>query len=599
MRNIPNMLGLHHPFFVQFRAPPIRTDLQGSSVLVNNKEYKMLSGKMPLAETDATPCAYEFSDHDLPVHGGKEKFAIPEQEQQLVLDSIACVNEPLAIPSSSEELPNQVADPEAVGCEVKEMARRQRESENERQLEEIRGELKDPKVMDLLTRLLSYPNREKLYILPRDFDAASERVRQCGGGGRAGSGTSNQGSQTESSSSQGGQALVVGGLLGSGGGGSGGLGGAGGGDDPNDHRPFNLQPSHYNEHTVIEEKAETDDEVWRHVMSILEDDSVMFNTNNDPFFSRPQEEPLSASLDFTKHTDFPEAMDFDVAAFCCDPSDDLSQYLPSEPMVPVEPAEETTATCQPDPGLEELFLPPQMVVDQSQVQAVPQSVQQPLVVQLPRPQQIVQAQQPTEAIPMSEQTSGGVSSDIQASIELIRLMRPQVAQRPRLPGQALSLSDNVLSYSGVTASTPHQPPPSPAPSTHSSLMAPSPRPPPTPGNFPLPSPRPPPTPSTPGTPAPPTPASCQPCGPFLLDTFIQGDQRVCQLSISPEVTGEKKNMAVRAMMFINFFYDGVFNCAEQEVDLKVASDVHAKMCRCEFDDVPNLTVALRMPRDCE
>ena len=579
-------------------------------MLVNNKEYKLLPSKLHVSEMTH---AYEFSDHDLPVHLGKDTVVLGEQEQQNALESIACVNEPLMIPSSSEGHPNQVADPEAVGSEAKEMLLRARERENERQLEEIRGELRDPKMMTILARLLSHPDREKFCIFPGSSEAVSERGRQCGGGGGGGNSggtTSNQGGQSESSSNQGGQAALVVGGLPSGGGGGGGLGG-GGDDDPNEHRPFDLQSSHYNEHMVIEEQAAamTEDEILRHALASLDDGVMMFNDPLFPQFTNPHEEPMSASLDCMRPGDLPEMMDFDISAFTdpiaslSDPVSDLSQYLP-ENMAPVEPAEESmAATYQP---VTQVFdQPSQQVFEPAQPQM---PYQEPLVVQLPHSQQIISQQ---SGLPQGQGSQFAMeeSSDIKASIELIHIMRGQPMQRPRFAGQPLSLSDNVLSYPGVAATS--HPPPSPAPSTHSSRLAPtpSPRPPFTPASIaPPPSPLAPPTPAslasprpplTPATPAPPTPASCRPCGPFLLDTFISGDSRICQLSIAPDISPTKRNLAVRAMLYFNFFYETVRECADQVVDLKVANDVNARMCSFSYEDESDLKVALSMPRHCE
>jgi hypothetical protein len=53
------------------------------------------------------------------------------------------------------------------------------------------------------------------------------------------------------------------------------------------------------------------------------------------------------------------------------------------------------------------------------------------------------------------------------------------------------------------------------------------------------------------------------------------------------------------MLYISQFYTSVFQCAEKEMDLKVANDVHAKMCPAEFDDTPGLRVTFTMPRDCK
>ena len=581
-------------------------------------EYPLLAGKLPRSE------GQEFSEHNLPLHGGKDTMVLAEQEQREGMGSIAFGNETLAIPST-ENFPNNVADHEAISREVKERVREAKE----KQLEEMREDLQDSKVMDVLARLLGHPKREKIYIDPRAIEAVSERGKQCGGGGGSGgSGGTSQGSQTESNASQSGQSgqssLVIGGF----GSGGGGVGGAGGGDDdPNNHLPFNPVPSHYNDMVVFEEQGMTEDEQLRHAMSaILDVGEVMVNDPLFPQFTRPYEEPLSASLESTRTGGIPEEMEFDIDTLCQSVND---YYLPAEPVMAVEPAEETTLTSyqplQQTPleisqsvGWELDFTESlQTLVEPVQTQSTTPHSQPVLPSQPPLPMNSeIPAQQamvppPHSMVMQPAQHASGLtateeSSEIKESFDIIHLINPLTSKRPSFGGHLLSFSGNVLRYPGVTPTTPH-PPLSPTPSAHSNMAAsplphpiginplPSPLPPLTPTSLaPIPSPRPP---STPGTPC--TPATSRTFGPFVIDTSIKGDKRVFELSTSQDLSSNQRGLAVRAMFFINTFYGGVYRCAKQEVDLKVATDVHAKMCEFDFDDYPTLTVTFSVPKHCE
>jgi hypothetical protein len=390
------------------------------------------------------------------------------------------------------------------------------------------------------------------------------------------------------------------------------VGGAGGGDDdPNNHLPFNLVPSHYDDVVVFEEQGMTEDEQLRHAMSaILDVGEVMVNDPLFPQFTRPYEEPLSASLESTRPGGIPEEMDFDIDTLCESVNE---YYLPAEPVTAVEPAEETTLTSyQPlqqapseisqSVGLEVDFTLEslQTLVEPVQTQSMTQHSQPVLAMNSEVPAQQAMVMQPAQHA--SGLTATEESSEIKESFDIIHLMNPLTGKRPSFGGHLLSFSGNVLRYPGVTPTTP-RPPLSPTPSAHSNMAASplphlvgiTPLPPLTPTSLaPIPSPRPP---STPGTPC--TPATSRTFGPFIVDTSIKGDRRVFELSTSQDLTPDQRSVAVRAMFFINTFYSSVYRCAQQEVDLKVATDVHAKMCEFDFDDYPTLTVAFSVPKHCE
>ena len=531
------------------RAPPIRVSM-GHPVLIKSKEYQMLSGAPIVSDTRHG----EFSDGDLPLHMGSDTMVLGEKEQQSMLPVIASVDEPVMI-ESVDDFPNQVANPSTIGRDEKEKARRAQEDYRE----QIREELRDPKVLDVLSRLINLPNRNTLRIAPRSLDATSQGGKQCGGGT-----TSSKGSQTETNTSQSSQGGFVTGcsgrsslVVGCGGGGGGGLGGAGGGGDdrdPNRYRPYNVPPSHYTDFTGTEEQVEFDAE-RNAALAILAEGMVVGNNPLLSQFNNTHEEPMSASLDGLRPNDLIEGMDFDLFS-------DAAQYLcGQEPMFQVAPAEETSGS----PGAFQL------------------------------------AQPASDAVGVVEESP----SDIKDSFDLIHLMKPST-QHSRPQGQMIGITPETSSIPrsqipGLTQSTSYPAPiPSPAPTN----MPPSPCPPLTP-LAPL-TPVAPLTPMTPATPAPtpsplPTPSTPQPQpqGFFLLKTFVEEDKRVCELGITPNIPPDKLNTAYRAMLYINDFYMSVLNCSETGMDLKVANDVNAKMCSMQMECSSTLKVSFSMPKDCE
>lgn len=521
------------------RAPPIRVtmgEVPRNPLLVKSKEYQV-SGPIPVSESGTHSRVYtcdehQFSEKDLPILPGSDTAILNEKEQKEALDVIASVNEPVAITSGDEDL-NQVADPETIGRENKEKSRKV----EEKCLENIRKDLKDQKVLDVLCRLINLPNREMFRIDPRVLDTPTQCGKQCPGGGNGGS--NNKGSQTESSSSQSGQgrsSLVVG----VGGGGFGGLGGAGGGDDedPNNFRPFNLPPSHYTDFMGYEEQPQMGDDAQRNAaMAAVLTQGMVCNPMLSQF-NCTQEEPISTSLDEMRQPDF-DFDGMDLGDFSNDDFiKDAAQYLsPSDPMFPVTCAEESVVGVTG-------------------------------VVQM--------AQASSDAFPMAEE-----SSEIKDSIDMIHMMVP--TQRPQansIPHSQIPGLNPVSSYAA--------PLPSPAPSTASSYLAPTP------------SPLPPRTPMTPMTPAPMTPSTPQPRGVFLPKSFIEGDKRVFDLSIAPDIPNEKRNTAFRAVFYLCQFYQEVVRCSQSDMDLKVANDVRANMCPMDYSvESHSLKLSLNMPKDCK
>lgn len=546
-------------FFTNFRAPPIRVSVcdgvARSPVLINSKEYQMPYGQLPVSDVDTHARAYasdkrhnEFNERDLPVLLGSDTTVLGEKEQQKALDVIASINEPVTI-TSGDDHPNQVADPETVGREEREKTRK----EEERYQAEMRKYLRDPKVLDVLSHLLNSPNRETIRIDPRMLDSTTQCGKQCGGGNGSRSG---KGSQTESSSNQSGQGGFVTGysarsslVVGLGGGG-GGLGGAGGGDDedPNNYHPFNITPSHYYDFMGYEEQPQREDDALRDAAMAVLTQGMVGNPMLSQF-NNTQEEPLSCSLDGIRLPDF-EEMDLDFSSDVL--SNDAAQYLShDDPMFQIAPAEESAAG-------------------------------------------VVQISQPlSDTFPMAEE-----SSDIKDSFDLIHMMKPST-QRTHPQGKVIGITPQASSIPrsqipGLNLPTSYPSSlPSPAPSNASSYMV------------PIPSPLPPRTPVTPVTPANPpppspllTPSTPQPRGFFFPKSFIEGDKRVCELSISPDIRPERRNTAFRAVFYMENFYTEVFQCSEMDMDLKVANDVRAKMCDMEFE-AQSFKISLSMPKDCK
>lgn len=526
--------------------------VQTSPVVINSIEYQVLSSK---GSGESRVRAYaarhdEFSDRDLPVHTGSDTTVIPEKEQQQALNIIASVSEPVAIKSATDDLPNQVADHESVGREAKEKALK----DKERVRKEVQEDMNDPKLLDVLTRLLNRPDRKTFRFNPRDLEAIKENGKQCGGG-NGGSNNTGKGSQTESSASQSGQGGFVTGCSGSsrlvvGGFGGGGLGGAGGGDDdPNKYNPFNNGlPSHYNDLVAFEEQPQNFEDAQRNAaMTILTQGTTLMVGQNPflPQFGETREDPMSASLEGTGLVDL-EQMDFDLSCMPCDPFLSDDPYLGTQdPMFQVAPAEETTS-----------------------------GVVQPM------------SQTASDNFPMREE------SEIKDSFDLIHLMKPQTTQRSHHQGQIIGITPSGGSIPrsqipGLNLSIPCSPASPALSDVSSSSLA------------PMPSPCPPRTPATPGTPAS-MPATPQPRGFFMPRTYTDGDSRLCELSFGPDIPPEKRNTAIRAMFYINDFYASVFRCAEKEMDLKVANDVHAKMCPMTMDCTSqSLKVSLSMPKQCK
>ena len=509
-------------------------------MLINNKEYISKQSDLDtysLAAIASETRHGEFSDCDLPVNLGKDTTVFGDKEQQSMLPVIASVGEPVVMKLSDDNLPNQVADPEAVGREAKEKARKAKE----KYCEEMKKELSDPKLLDVLSRLINLPNRENFRTNLCALDGGSQDGKQCGGGT-----TSSKGSQTESSSAQGGQggfvtgytgarsSLVVGGLQG------GGVGGAGGGDDedPNNYRPYEIPPAHYTDFMGFEEQPEKEGDAERNAAMAILTQGLMDGDN--PLlsqFNNTHEEPLSASLEGVRPLDLMEGMDLDFY----DPFSDAAQYLGSQdPIYQVAPAEETAT--------------------------------------------LGGAQPVSNAVPTTEDAS----SDIKASLELIHMMKPSSQpSRPQAPMIGITLKSSSIprsAFPGLNSTylTPLPSLPSPA-SSNMSVASPCP-------------------PLTPKTPAPPqspapTPTTPQPRGFFLPKSYVEEDSRVCELSIAPDIPPDKLAMASRAMLYINEFYTSVFNCSQMDMDLKVANDVHANLCCMQMDNT--LKVSLRMPKDCK
>ena len=189
--------------------------------------------------------------------------------------------------------------------------------------------------------------------------------------------------------------------------------------------------------------------------------------------------------------------------------------------------------------------------------------------------------------PVSEETQ----SDIGHAFDLIHLMKP--VQRSKLQGPMVGLAPVVKSipHSQIPGNntTAYLPLPSPSPATPYSAPTPSPM---QPASIP-----PTPTSLTP-SPMPPTPSTPQPCGFFKPNSFIEGDNRVCELTIPPHIPQEKRNTPLMALYYTTSEYQKIMQCVKQSCDLKVASDVMAKMCAFEFHP-EECRIAFTMPKECK
>lgn len=193
--------------------------------------------------------------------------------------------------------------------------------------------------------------------------------------------------------------------------------------------------------------------------------------------------------------------------------------------------------------------------------------------------------------PVSEETQ----SDIGHAFDLIHLMKP--AQRSKLQGPMVGLTP-------AATSIPHSQIPGNNTTAYLPLLSPSPT---TPYSAPTPSPMqpasvPPMTPTSitpsPMPPTPPTPSTPQPCGFFKPNAFIEGDNRVCELTIPSHIPQEKRNMPLMALYYATSMYQKITQCMEQTCDLKVSSDVMAKMCAFEFHP-EECRITFTMPKECK
>ena len=172
------------------------------------------------------------------------------------------------------------------------------------------------------------------------------------------------------------------------------------------------------------------------------------------------------------------------------------------------------------------------------------------------------------------------SSDIGSALDLIHLMSRHNIRQNVHPGQGLvSPRSPVLANLDMVLS------PCPTPSTPSSVPSPC-----------LPSPQLATAPQLTTTPQQAT--SNSPSSLFIPKSFIQGDKRICELTVPEDIPRCNRILPLRALFHSANLYWKFEHCLEQPYDLKVANDARAKLCDFVFDHEQSKLV-FSMPKDCK
>lgn len=108
----------------------------------------------------------------------------------------------------------------------------------------------------------------------------------------------------------------------------------------------------------------------------------------------------------------------------------------------------------------------------------------------------------------------------------------------------------------------------------------------------------PPSPGGPLTPqTPKTPCSVQK-GPFELKTYMEGEERVCEIGICRGLPLPQRHLAAQALFFCLGEHMKIKECLEAQYDLKVAIDARAELSGSKFDQ-DTATLQFTMPKDCK
>ena len=160
------------------------------------------------------------------------------------------------------------------------------------------------------------------------------------------------------------------------------------------------------------------------------------------------------------------------------------------------------------------------------------------------------------------------SSEIGTAFDLIRLMKcPQPSTlnpitRPKMPKLALVSPSNPVPRSQMVSSTTSALP-QPASASHCPPVTPT-----TAGNI------------------------------FRSDSYIRGEERVCELSVSKDGPPETHSMRQRALTYCVNYVMQLKQCLEQSCDLKVANDVRAKLASFTFE-LEQQKLLFSLPKDCK
>lgn len=220
--------------------------------------------------------------------------------------------------------------------------------------------------------------------------------------------------------------------------------------------------------------------------------------------------------------------------------------------------------------------------------------------------QPIQAQNHSQNAPVTPTTQpfqssiyGGVSvqeqqSSIGDNLDIIKMMNVQLKPSPpaslglkmksnHMVPMGLIPSplhtENTIPLSPAKLATPYTPytpnPPTPIASVEASVPSPAPL-----------------TPQTPNT-----PCSSQK-GPFDLNTRIEEDERVCEISVRSDLQPEQCQMALQMLCFSLDAHQKITECLQNPCDLKVAMDARAELCGLKCDQ-KSATLQFSMPKDCK
>ena len=173
-------------------------------------------------------------------------------------------------------------------------------------------------------------------------------------------------------------------------------------------------------------------------------------------------------------------------------------------------------------------------------------------------------------------------SNIEDELEIVKMLNVQL--KPSAPPANLGLKESVMVPNGHIQSPMRMEgivPPSPT--TPYSPMVP------VEASAPSPSP---PTPQTPKTPC----ASQK--GPFNLKTYVEDEQRICEISVRDDLPAFQHQIATQAMSFSLETHLKLSQCVKQPCDLKVAIDAKAELCGAKFDQASG-KLQFTMPKDCK